>query len=313
MKNKSDDPIEFVHEEPFIEDIVEDPPHVTSTENIEDWGPFHDYFSDHDHICTLDQSQDQTITKAYETYDEICNEHNDNSLQSLLPCGLFTKEDDYDPEEDKYSQEHDTSDEESLTSDMDDDYETLLENPIFEFLYDENPPCSPPHDKYLESWDAYDIFETHLFEEDCYDHKEDEDSQGLGTSDEHSLISDIDGHDDYWTFIENPTSDTLENIFENPIHDLYNEESVYSGICGSSIYDGFSKGSVYSETYESCKEEQSEFSYDQSELCLSICNKDLEKQCNEELDGVQLAEVFPQPSSSHIDVPYDLEQFGAYT
>ena len=32
-----DDPIEFVREEPFIEDIVEDPPHVTSTENNNDW------------------------------------------------------------------------------------------------------------------------------------------------------------------------------------------------------------------------------------------------------------------------------------
>ena len=32
-----DDPIEVVHEEPFIEDIIEDPPHVTSAENIDDW------------------------------------------------------------------------------------------------------------------------------------------------------------------------------------------------------------------------------------------------------------------------------------
>ena len=56
--------------------------------------------------------------------------------------------------------------------------------------------------------------------------------------------SDIDGDDDYWTFIENPTYDTFENIFENL------------------IYDVSSKGSFYSETYESCKEEQLEFSYD---------------------------------------------------
>ena len=68
-----------------------------------------------------------------------------------------------------------------------------------------------------------------------------------------------------------------------------------------------SKGSCYSETYESFKEEQSEFSYDQSELYLNICNEDLEKQCSEESDGVQLAEVFHWPSSSHIDVPYVLE------
>ena len=52
------------------------------------------------------------------------------------------------------------------------------------------------------------------------------------------------------------------------------------------------------------EEEHSEFSYDQSELYLSICNEDLEKQCSEESDGVQLVEVFSQPSSSHIDFPY---------
>ena len=68
-----------------------------------------------------------------------------------------------------------------------------------------------------------------------------------------------------------------------------------------------SEGSVYSETYESCKEEQLEYSYDQSELYLSIGNKDLKKQCSEESDGIQLVEVFSQPSSSH------LEQFLAYT
>ena len=78
---------------------------------------------------------------------------------------------------------------------MDDDYETLLEDPIFEVLCDDNPPCYPPHDKYLESWDPYDIFENQLFEKDCYNHKEDEDSQGLGTSNKHSLISYIDGYD----------------------------------------------------------------------------------------------------------------------
>ena len=71
-----------------------------------------------------------------------------------------------------------------------------------------------------------------------------------------------------------------------------------------------SEGSVYSETYESCKEEQLEFSYDQSELYLSIGNKDLKKQCSEESDGIQLVEVFSQPLSSHIDIPYVLEQLG---
>ena len=68
-----------------------------------------------------------------------------------------------------------------------------------------------------------------------------------------------------------------------------------------------SKGSCSSDTYESYKKEQSEFLYDQSELYLRIGNKDLKKQCDEESDGIQLVEVFSQPSSSHIDVPYVLE------
>ena len=132
-------------------------------------------------------------------------------------------------------------------------------------LCDDNPPCSPLDDKYLERWVPYDIFETQLFEEDCFEQNE-ECSQGLDTSDEASLISNIDGNDDYWTFIENPTYDTFKNIFENL------------------IYDVSSEGSCYSETYESCKEERSEFSYDQSELYLSICSDHLKKQCSEESD-----------------------------
>ena len=86
-----DDSIDFVHEEPLIENIVEDPRHDTSTKNIDDWEFFHDYFNDGDQICTPDRSQDETGTEAYETYDEIYNEHNDNSLRGLLPCDLFLK------------------------------------------------------------------------------------------------------------------------------------------------------------------------------------------------------------------------------
>ena len=55
---------------------------------------------------------------------------------------------------------------------MDDDYETLIKNPILEVLCDENPPCSPPDDKNLESWVPCDIFETQLFEEDCFEQNE---------------------------------------------------------------------------------------------------------------------------------------------
>ena len=73
-----------------------------------------------------------------------------------------------------------------------------------------------------------------------------------------------------------------------------------------------SEGSVYFETYESCKEEQSYFSYDRLELYLSIYNEDLEKQCSEESDWVQLV-YFSQSSFSHTNVPYDLDKFGAYT
>ena len=51
-----------MHEDPLIEKNVEDPPHVTSIETIEDWGPSHDYFNDEDRICTPGQSQDETIT-----------------------------------------------------------------------------------------------------------------------------------------------------------------------------------------------------------------------------------------------------------
>ena len=146
----------------------------------------------------------------------------------------------------------------------------------------------------MESWVSCGIFETYLFEEDGFE-KNEKYRHGHDTSDEASLISNIDGDDDYWTFIENPTYDTFENIFENLIYDIY------------------SKGSCYYETYESYKEEQSEFSNDQSELYPSIGNKDLKKQCNDESDGVQLVEVFSQPWSSHIDVPYVLEHLGAYT
>ena len=54
-----------MHEEPLSENIIEDPPHVTSTENIDDWEYFHDYFNDDDQICTPDLPQDETITESY--------------------------------------------------------------------------------------------------------------------------------------------------------------------------------------------------------------------------------------------------------
>ena len=136
---------------------------------------------------------------------------------------------------------------------MDDNFETLVKNPILKVSCDDIPPCTPPDDKYLERVVPCDIFETQLFEEDGFEQNE-KYIHGLDTSDEASLIY---GDDNYWNFIENPTYDTFENIFENL------------------IYDMSSKGSCSFETYESYKEEQSEFLYDQSELYLRIDNKDL--------------------------------------
>ena len=66
-------------------------------------------------------------------------------------------------------------------------------------------------------------------------------SLGYDTSKEYILISDIDGSDDYWNFIDNPT---CENIIENPIHYMSKEGSVYSKICGIPIYDTYIEGSM---------------------------------------------------------------------
>ena len=55
------------------------------------------------------------------------------------------------------------------------------------------------------------------------------------------------------------------------------------------------------------------YTYDQSKPYISTSNEYLEKEYIEDLDWVQLIEDFFHPLSSHTDVPYDLEQFGAYT
>ena len=69
---------------------------------------------------------------------------------------------------------------------MDDNFETLVKNPILKVSCDDIPPCTPPDDKHLESWIPCDIFETQLFGEDCFKQNE-ECSQGLDTNDEASL------------------------------------------------------------------------------------------------------------------------------
>ena len=66
--------------------------------------------------------------------------YNDDSLEGLLPCDLFSEEDDSDQAEDKYSLEHDASDEDSLMSDkvVDEDYWTFMENPIYDMSEENN-------------------------------------------------------------------------------------------------------------------------------------------------------------------------------
>ena len=128
------------------------------------------------------------------------------------------------------------------------------------------------------------IFETHLFEEDC--DEEDGYIQGFDANDNDFLISDKDRDDDYWIFTENLIYESFENLIENPIYDMSNE------------------GSVYSKTFESCKEEHSNFSYDHSEpyhpkYYTIINNKDFERQCIKESDLIQPMEGHPKPTSSH--------------
>ena len=89
--------------------------------------------------------KDGTIAESYsETYDENCNVHdgtptcspyNDDILEGLLPCDLFSEEDEYE-NEDKYNLEHDTSDEDSLMSNkyVDNELETFdgfVDSPVY--------------------------------------------------------------------------------------------------------------------------------------------------------------------------------------
>ena len=72
--------------------------------------------------------QDETIIKYYnETYDEISNVHdgtptcspyNDDSLEGLLPCDLFSKEEEY--------------------KDVNEDSWTFIENTIYDMYEEEN-------------------------------------------------------------------------------------------------------------------------------------------------------------------------------
>ena len=107
---------------------------------------------------------------------------------------------------------------------------------------------------------------------------------------------------------------------ENPIHDMSNKRSVYSKICGSPIYDTSIEGSMDLDAWEnfSMEEKHSEFSHDHSDsYCVEphkvSSNEYIEKQCCENLDVMWSVEYQSQPSPSHVEFPYDLEQLGAYT
>ena len=68
----------------------------------------------------------------------------------------------------------------------------------------------------------------------------------------------------------------------------------------------------------SMEEEHLEFSRDHSESYHAephkgISNEDIEKQCCEKSDVMKSLECQSQPYFSHIEVPYDLELFGACT
>ena len=80
-------------------------------------------------------------------------------------------------------------------------------------------PCSPHVDEGLESLLPCNI----LSEEDCYEYKEDMNRQDHDDMDEESPTYDMDGSDDYWNFIDNPT---CENIIENPIQDMSSKGSI---------------------------------------------------------------------------------------
>ena len=66
--------------------------------------------------------------------------------------------------------------------------------------------------KSLESLTSCNIFETKNLKDDYYEQEEGSYISGYDTSKEDSLISDVDGGDDYWTFMENPVYETLKNL-----------------------------------------------------------------------------------------------------
>ena len=175
-EDTQDDPIEELQEKPMIENIVEDSPHVTIAENIEDLRysqvccnadifpeiPLEEPTKQHilsdpigyvQKVSLIEDSIEDPfhdiITEAYKkTYDKIsmvcddtrpCSPYTDDSLEGLLPYDLFSKDDQY-GNEDKYNLEHGTSDRDSLISDkyIDEESWTFMENPVYDMNKEEN-------------------------------------------------------------------------------------------------------------------------------------------------------------------------------
>ena len=131
-------------------------------------------------------------------------------------------------------------------------------------MYDDTPLCSSLRDEVLESLNSHNIFKTKTLKDYYYEQEEGIYISGCNTSKEGSLISNIDGSDDYWNFIDNPS---CENLIENPIHDISNKRSFYSKNYGSPIYDTPIDRSTDLDSWEnlSMEEEYLEFSCDHSE------------------------------------------------
>ena len=120
-------------------------------------------------------------------------------------------------------------------------------------MYDDTPPCAPLRDEALECFTACNIFEAKTFKNDHCEQEEVSYIRECDTSDEDSLVTDVNGNDDYRTFIENPIYETFENLFENPIYDMPRKGSVDLESLGDLGREG----------------ECSNFPYDYSEPCHS--------------------------------------------
>ena len=64
-------------------------------------------------------------------------------------------------------------------------------------MYDDTPPCSPLRDEVLECFTTCYSFETKTSKDDHCEHEEVSYIQECDTSDEDSLVTNIDWNDDY--------------------------------------------------------------------------------------------------------------------